>query len=171
MVVHKRPPTLAGGTRRATLPSMTIANFVDVLMRYVHIVSAVVAVGGMACILICLSPAIRVFDESFRDSLMKLVHHRFIRVVWVCIAGLTISGIWKYIQVRHEYDAIVVGGMKLAHMLIGVKMLLAVILFAIVFLRSVDLIQPRNPRTLLMINIHLAAIIILLGSVLQYLRG
>lgn len=149
---------------------MTTLDFFNVLMRYVHIVSATVAVGGMACILICLSPAVRVLDDSFRDSLMRLVHHRFLRVVWVCIAGLTVSGIWKYVQVRHEYDAIQVGGMKLAHMLIGMKMLLAITLFAIVFLRSVNLIQPRNPRTLIMINLHLAAVIILLGSVLQYLR-
>ncbi|MCE9592008.1 MAG: hypothetical protein K8S99_15985 [Planctomycetes bacterium] len=144
---------------------MTTLDLINVVMRYIHIVSAVVAVGGMACILICLTPAVRVLDESFRDALLKLVHHRFQRVVWVCIAGLTLSGVWRFIQLQqqHAYG-------KLGHALIGTKILLALILFAIVFLRSVNLIQPKKPRTILMINIHLAAIIILLGAILQYLR-
>jgi uncharacterized membrane protein len=136
----------------------------QVAMRYIHIVSAILAVGGMSFILICLAPSLRLLDDTFRGSLDKLVHHRFLRLVWASIAGLTVSGAYNWYMLAGEYKAM--GPMGNA--LIGTKVLLAVIMFAVVAARSFGLIA--NQRVALMINIHLAAVVILLGSVLRYYR-
>lgn len=135
-----------------------------VFMRYLHVVSAIVVVGGMSFILLCLTPATRLLDEQFRQSLLKLVHGRFLRIVWVSIAGLVISGVYNWMMLAGIYKKI---GPK-ANALIGIKVLLAVILFAIVAARSLGLLT--NHKRVLMINIHLAAIVILLGSILRYYR-
>jgi uncharacterized membrane protein len=136
----------------------------QVFMRYLHIVSAIVAVGGMAFILLCLTPAVRLLDDQFRESLLKLVHARFLRVVWASIAGLVVSGVYNWMMLADTYKKM---GPK-GNALIGTKVLLAVILFAVVAARSLGMIQ--NQRRVLMINIHLAAIVILLGSLLRYYR-
>jgi uncharacterized membrane protein len=136
----------------------------QVAMRYVHVVSAIMAVGGMSFILICLVPSLRLLDDTLRGSLDKLVHHRFLRLVWASIAGLTISGAYNWYMLAGEYKAMG----KIGNALIGTKVLLAVIMFAVVGARSAGLIT--NQRAALMINIHLAAIVILLGSVLRYYR-
>ena len=136
----------------------------QIVMRYIHIVSAIIVVGGMSFMLMCLTPAVRLLDEQFRDSLMKMVHHRFLRVVWVAIGGLIVSGAYNWYMLQKTYDKI---GPK-ANALIGTKVLIAFIMFAVVGARTVGMMQ--NPRRALMINIHLAAIVILLAAILRYYR-
>jgi hypothetical protein len=48
--------------------------------------------------------------------------------------------------------------------------LVALIMFIIAWGRMLKLIQGGRPRTWLMINLHLGAIVILLGAVLRYYR-
>ena len=133
-------------------------------MRYIHIVSAILAVGGMSFILICLTPAVRLLDDTFRASLDQMVHHRFLRLLWASIAGLTVSGAYNWYMLADQYKAMG----PIGNALIGTKVLIAVIMFAVVAARSFGLMT--NKRAALMINIHLAAIVILLGSVLRFYR-
>ena len=135
-----------------------------VTMRYLHIISALSAVGGMVFLISCLLPAAKILDEETRKAVLKTAHDRFLRIIWIAIAGLTISGIYTWIR----YETFYKGMGPLGHALIGTKVLLALILFAIVFARSIGLIQPKSPRTLPMINLHIAAVIMLLGAVLRY---
>ena len=136
----------------------------SVAMRYIHIVSAIIAVGGMAFMLFCVSPAVRLLDDKLRESLVGLMHSRFQRVVWFCIAGLVISGTYTWILFADDYKKM--GPMGNA--LIGTKVLLAIIMFAVVGARSMGMM--KNARAALMINIHLGAIVILLGGILRYLH-
>lgn len=139
----------------------------SVVMRYLHIVSAVVAVGGLAFLLMCFSPAIRLLEDSLRQSVYKLAHDRFLRVLWFAIGGLTVSGIYNWYMNAEAYRRLG----PIGNALIGTKALLAVIIFTLVIARSAGLIQPRNPRLLPMINIHLAALVMLLATILRVLRG
>ena len=135
-----------------------------IIMRYIHIVSAITAVGGIMFCMLCLSPAVRLLDDGFRDSLLKLVHGRFLRVLWVCIAGLTISGVFAWMHWAPIYKDMG----PLGNALIGTKVLLAVMMFAVVGARSIGMI--KNPRVALMINIHLAAGVILIAAILNQYR-
>ena len=138
-----------------------------VVVRYLHISGAVLAIGGIAFYITCLLPAARQLDDAARESLVKAAHHRFLRVLWLAIGLLVITGTVNWMANFEAYRRM--GPMGNA--LIGTKVLLALIMFALVLARSAGLIQPRNPRLLPMINLHLGAIVIVLASILRVLRG
>lgn len=135
-----------------------------IVMRYLHIISALSAIGGMVFLISCLLPAAKQLDDATRQNLVKTAHDRFLRILWLAIAGLTISGVYAWIRYESFYKSLG----PIGHILIGTKVLLALIMFAIVFARSIKLIQPKNPRTLPMINLHIAAIIMLIAAALRY---
>lgn len=138
----------------------------DILMRYVHISSAILAVGGMAYILVCLWPSMRLVDDSFRATILELTERRFSRLLHIAIAGLLISGIYNWVRLAGVYlDMGPIG-----NALIGTKVLAALVMFVIAWGRALKLIQGGRPRMWLMINLHLGAIVILLGAVLRYHR-
>ena len=132
-------------------------------MRYVHIVSAMAAVGGLMFFLICLTPAVRLLDDGFSESWMKVIRRRFVKMLWISIVGLLVSGVYNWMLSAGTYKAM--GG--IGNALIGMKALLALILFVVVWVGSVGLLKPR---VCYMINIHLAAVVILLAVVLRHAR-
>ncbi len=138
----------------------------QIVMRYLHVVSAIIAVGGLAFVSLALLPSLRLFDESFRGSLMQALHQRFQRVVWLCVGGLVLSGTFNWMALAGQYKSMG----PLGNALIGTKVLLAVILFAVIWAHGAGFGRDKSPRFWLMMKLHLAAVIILLGSVLRYFR-
>ncbi len=138
-------------------------DVLDIAMRYLHIVSAIVAVGGLAFAAFCLTPAVRVLDDSFRASVMKLVQLRFRRVVWVAIFGLIVTGTYNWVRAAEAYKVMGAKG----NALIGTKVLLAMVLFSIVAAESVGWLSPKKPGVLTSVKLLLAAAVILLGSILR----
>ena len=118
----------------------------------------------LAFLLICLLPSLRLLQDDFRSSLLRIVQYRFERVLWASIAGLTISGIYNWIQLAPKYRLIG----PLAQALIGIKVLLAAIIFGVVFARSANLLKPS--RFWPSLNLHLAALVILLAAILRWYR-
>ena len=135
----------------------------QVLMRYLHIVSAMIAVGGICFMAFCLSPVMRLLDDGFSESWMKMVRERFHRVMWISIGGLVISGVYNWILSAGVYKAMGAKG----NALIGSKVLLALIIFAMVWVGSLGAVKPKVVH---MVNIHLAAAVILLAVILRYFR-
>lgn len=135
-----------------------------IVMRYLHIVSAIAAVGGLIFAITCLRPALRVIEGGLSDSILQAVRRRFLKLQALSILGLIISGVYGWMVFAAEYRDM---GPK-GNALIGTKVLLAMILFGVVWARGVNLIKSEKAAQ--MINIHLAAIIILLGAVLRSLR-
>ncbi|MEX0776744.1 MAG: hypothetical protein WD042_13660 [Phycisphaeraceae bacterium] len=135
-----------------------------VLMRFMHVISAVLVVGGLACIVYCVRPSLRMLDESFRDAVYQLIVARFEKVVYLGIAGLIISGIFGWLRNAPMYKAIGPAG----NALIGTKVLLAAIIFTIVFCRAAGLIKPA--RIWQVLCLHLALVVIVLGGVLYVMR-
>jgi len=142
------------------------SDFLVVAARYIHIVSAIFAVGGMAFMIICVSPAMRLVDDSFRESILRMVSKRFTIVQNVAVIALLLTGVYNWVLNNETYSAIKPWG----QMLIGTKTLLALVLFGIVWARTFGLIKEGNPKRWLMINIHIAAVVILLASILRHLR-
>jgi uncharacterized membrane protein len=136
----------------------------EIVMRYLHIGSAIVVVGGVTFMLACLLPGLRVWDDSFRQSLLTVMQKRFGRLVWLGIAGLIVSGVYNWILLQPLYDKIG----PWANALIGTKVLLALVLFTFIGARSLGLVKIK-PRAALMIDVHLAAVIILIAGILRYL--
>ncbi len=135
----------------------------QIAMRYVHIVSAILLVGGVSFMALCFSPAVRLLDEAFRESVVKMVQHRFSKVAWLAAGGLVISGVYNWGMSAATYKAMGPAG----NALIGTKALLALIIFAVMWAGGAGMLKHKPAR---MINIHLAAVVILIAVVLRYLR-
>ena len=135
----------------------------QILMRYLHIVSAMVAVGGITFLAFCLSPVMRLLDDGFSESWMKMVRERFHKLMWISIGGLIVTGVYNWVLAANNYKAM--GG--IGNALIGIKVLLASIIFVMVWVGSLGAVKPKIVQ---MVNIHLAAVVILLASILRYLR-
>ncbi len=138
---------------------------VQIVMRYLHVVSAIVAVGGWAFMALCLTPATRLLDESLRGSVMQLVQKRFAKLVWFAIGGLVVSGVYNWVMLGSTYKAMGTVG----NALIGTKVLLALLLFVLVWARSVGLLKGRD-KAYVTAYVHLVAVIILIGAVLRFYR-
>ena len=136
-----------------------------IVMRVLHIVSAIVAVGGLTFMLLCLTPAMRLVDDAFKASILRMVDKRFTMVLHAAIMGLIISGIYNWIRYNEDYSDISPWG----QMLIGTKTLLAVVMFSIVWARAGGWLKG-TPRTWMMVNVHLAAAVIILAAILRHLR-
>lgn len=132
-----------------------------IVMRYLHIVSAVVAVGSLCFIPFVLKPALRLVEDNLRQTIETVITNRFHTLLWICIVGLTVSGAYNWWLNAPLYRA--VG--PLGNSLLGTKVLLALIMFAVVAGRTAGLL--KNVKLWQMVNIHLAAAVILLGSILR----
>lgn len=141
-------------------------EILQVVMRYVHICSAVIAMGGMTFLIACLLPAANKLPEAERGLVVSSAIERFHRWVWIAIVGLTVSGAYAWYLNNAIYSAIKPWG----QMLIGTKVLVALIMFGLVAAKSMGLIKFSKPRVLPMINLHLAAIVVLLAAILRAFR-
>ncbi len=142
-------------------------NWIDVALRWMHILAAVAAGGGTLFARLALLPAI---DESLapdqRQALHASVRRRWSKVVAASIAFLLISGLINFINAVKLYDL-----PKLYHPLFGIKFLLALVVF---FIASVlagrsslaDKFR-QNARKWLTINAVLVVVIVLISGVLR----
>jgi uncharacterized membrane protein len=65
------------------------------LVQWVHLVAAVVAVGGIAFVLLILLPSVQVFSDEQRNQLLKVVMGRFRWASWGAILLLLGSGLYN----------------------------------------------------------------------------
>ena len=61
-------------------------------LKAVHLLAAIVWIGGMAFTLFCLRPALKVLEPAQRVTLMHAVMQRFIRVVTLAAVVLVVAG-------------------------------------------------------------------------------
>lgn len=137
----------------------------QIALRYLHVAAAVVLVGGMTFLSIALKPSARLLADADRKRLMDAVQERFKRVVYLCFAVLAASGFYNWMLLADAYRGL---GPR-ANAVIGIKVLLALIAFAIIWSRSIGLLKLPG-KACHLINLHLAAIIILLAGLLRYWR-
>ncbi len=59
---------------------------------FVHILSAIIWIGGMFFLALAVVPATRTMPRSERATLFGIVGRRFRTVGWICIALLLVTG-------------------------------------------------------------------------------
>ena len=111
-------------------------NTLALVLRWMHIVPAVVAGGATAFARIALLPALATLPDAERLRLKDAIDRRWRVVVMVCITLLLVSGIANFVL----YQAPVHKGQTLYHALFGIKFLAALIVF---FLASA--LSGRSP--------------------------
>lgn len=136
------------------------------LVQWVHLVSAVVGVGGIAFVLVVLLPSLRVLGEEQRALLLKTVMGRFRWASWAAILLLLGSGLYN-VRLR-AWEAPWGPYWKL----MTLKIFLAFCVFIISLLLTLPIPALNRVRAKrqqwLSIALAIAALVILISA---YLRG
>ena len=109
-------------------------DILSVIMRWLHLSSMATLLGGMLYWRLVLTPASEALSPETREALGDKAASAFSPMVFASIAGLLISGVFKYLTSP--------GHQPIYHMLFGIKMLLALHVFAV----AIMIVRPGNPR-------------------------
>jgi uncharacterized membrane protein len=134
-------------------------------MQWIHLMSAVVGLGGMGFVLLVLIPSLGVLNPEHREALFRAVSIRFRWVSWSAIGLLLISGLYN---IRQDYWEVTWGK---SWLLLTFKIGLAFALFAIVLgltlpLKIFDRMRSRR-RTWLMASFTLGVLVVLISAYLR----
>jgi len=137
-----------------------------VLMRWVHIGSAALLVGGMALIVLSAGPARSLMGNTDAVSVLKKIEFRFRWVLAAAALGLTVSGVYQWVVFGQVYQEM--GALALS--LLSVKVLLATMLFALLWAFQVDSMLHPKAKLWRWMNLSLAVLVVMLAGVLRYIR-
>ena len=144
---------------------MTIEEVLNIVMRVLHIVSAIALLGGAIFFLTTMLPAVRVLDEGLRGSVLQLTRKRFYRITHPALLLLLITGFYNYIRNMDIYRA----APKAVHGILGTKILLALIITVIIFAQSFGLLKGCPVRWT-KVNVALGLVIVVLAAVARSMR-
>ena len=126
----------------------------NVAMRWLHISSMMVLLGGILFARFVVEPSIAALPSDTRLQLGEAMAARFRSLMYYAIGLLLLTGLYNlFLNIS--------GKPPLYHALLGVKLLAALHVFAVGFL----IVQPKNPkRTRLMTGVVISGLIILAVS-------
>jgi putative copper export protein len=111
-----------------------MADVIYVIMRWLHIASMATLIGGMIFGRLVMTQAAGGLSPDARASFLDRAAALYRPLVFASIAGLVISGLYNILTIP--------GHRPLYHMLLGIKLLLAMHVFAAAILIA----RPHNPR-------------------------
>jgi len=146
------------------------APWFDIVMRWVHLGAAIVAVGGVFFLRAILHPVLMRLPDDQRASLRAALIARWKFVVHACVALILASGLYNYLVVLRPRHA----GQGEYHMLIGIKILLALVIFfiaeALVGRAAAFESMRRAAPKWLAGYLLLAALIVAISGYLRFMR-
>lgn len=103
------------------------------IMRWIHILCAILLLGGTAFVWMVLRPvAGSVLDADTHAKLREAVAKKWKVLMMIYVTGFLVSGFYNFLAVtRFEHD-----GQPQYHMLFGIKFLLAMAVFALAMMLS-----------------------------------
>jgi len=111
-----------------------MADVLFVLMRWLHIASVATLIGGMIFGRMVMSHAAEGLSPEARESFMDRAAMLYRPLVFTAMGALLISGTYNILSN--------LGHTPLYHMLLGIKLLLVMHVFAVALLIT----RPHNPR-------------------------
>lgn len=167
-------PVLAWGqelahTAAAAAPAYPGSFAVQLLMRWMHVLTAVVVVGGTAFMRLVLAPAAgSTLDEPTHSELRRVLLSRWRKVVHTGILLFLISGFYNYLFVTRFAHTD-----RAYHMFFGIKFLLALLVFALAILLTSSKPYAERFRTRgglwTGVLLVLAFVVIMLGGYMKAL--
>lgn len=145
-------------------------DWLAVLFRWVHILAAVIAVGGVLFQRLVLLPAVRSsLGDTERGRLHDEVTRRWKGVLMACIGLLLVSGVFNFVTISLDKAE----GVPAYHGLFGVKILAALAVFfigsALVGRAAAFEAMRRNRARWLGIAAVLGVVVILVSGILKNL--
>ena len=138
-----------------------------------HVLSAVIWVGGMFAIYVCLRPALGTLEPPQRFRLMRVTFQKFFPFVWVAVLVLLASGYWMIFVVFGGFAA---AGLHV-HLMQGIGWLM-IVLFVwlfhgpwLAFKRAVDGedwpragLSLERIRQIIAVNLPLGLLVVLIAA-------
>ena len=151
---------------------MTTELFLSILFRWMHILAAVIAIGGTVFMRFVLLPSVReTLAEEQRAALHAKLVGRWRLVVMICIAALLVSGLYNFMTTSLEKAQ----HHAAYHPLFGVKFLAALGVFFIASAltgRTTALAgMRRSANSWMLVAVVLGVTVILISGVLRNLGG
>lgn len=146
---------------------MADINWLNVIVRVMHVVGAIIAVGGAIFAIFAVLPAAHVIPEESKKHFHEAIRRRFAMLVMISITLLLVSGFYNYLV--NELPAH--KGQSAYNAMMGVKILLA---FGVFFLASA--MTGKSPafegmrkkrKRWMTVNVLVAFVIIAIGAVLR----
>ncbi len=136
------------------------------LMRWIHVGSATLIIGGLALIVLSSGPikALTLNDEL--DQTIKRIESRYRWVLLAAVIGLVISGVYQWVIFGQLYQE----NGPLILIVLSVKVLIATTFFALVWAFQVDSMVSAEARTWRIVNLMLVVLVLMLAGVVRYLR-
>ncbi len=139
----------------------------ELLVRWAHILPAIILVGGTLYMVLALHPAMQTTDFAEKEDLKRAIRTRWAKVVMICAGIVVLSGIvslgyqaMKFKFPQHYYHAVA-----------GAKLLLALVILYIASLltgRSQNAEKFREKEAFwLKLNATLAVILVLMAGTLR----
>jgi putative copper export protein len=110
------------------------------IMRWLHLASMATLVGGMLFARLVMARSLEGVAPDAREPLVERAASLYRPFVYTAIGGLVVSGAYNLLTNP--------GHRPLYHMLLGIKLLLALHVFAV----SILIVQPKNPRRVRMMT-------------------
>ncbi len=134
-------------------------------LQWVHVTAVVLSVGGMAFLLIVLTPGLGDLELEQRQRLAKLVMDRFRWVLWSAMAVLLLSGLYS---IRAYYWEVAWGK---SWQLLTIKIVLACLVFAIALavtlpFKLFDWVRARR-QIWLAVAVGISVVIIFISAYLR----
>lgn len=143
------------------------ALVIDILSRWVHVGTAIVVVGGSVFMRFVLMPAAEQLPDDQHKALRERVIGTWRKFVMIGILLFLLSGFYNYIAVAIPTHK----GQGPYHMLMGIKILLAfvVFFFASALVGRSKGLQPirDNAKRWLAVTVLLAFIVVAIGGYLK----
>jgi uncharacterized membrane protein len=111
-----------------------MSDVIFVIIRWLHISSVATLIGGMIFGRFVMTAAAGGLSPDSRESFLDRAAGLYRPLVFAAMAGLLISGTYQILLVS--------GHPPVYHMLLGIKLLLAMHVFAVAILIA----RPHNPR-------------------------
>ncbi|MCP4642851.1 MAG: hypothetical protein GY851_20555 [bacterium] len=147
---------------------MSTALVIPILARWMHILAAVVAVGGTFFAWCALAPSAReTLDDESQRRLWSAIRTCWQRITHTCILFFLASGFYNYLLITRFNHR----GQPLYHALFGIKFLIALPVFALAIALTsqrpwANPIQSRS-RTWTGVLVVLAVAVVLVSGVMK----
>ena len=142
-------------------------DYLDLAMRWLHVVPAIALVGGTIFMRVAVVPACNQLDESVRASVQESVRRGWSRLLMPSIGFLLISGFVNTANISMNYQF--PGNYYMP--LLGVKLFLAIAIFYIASLlagRSEGAVKFRERQEFwLNVNILLAVLLVCIAGAMR----
>lgn len=143
--------------------------WVNVVARYLHVLSAVAGIGGTLMMRFVVLPALDRLPNG--QEILTSIHPYFKRLIHMALGVLLLTGFYNYWVAIQKIHALQAAGAPVPagyHPVMGVKVLLSLVLFGI----STMLLAPnsslaQNRKSWLSVNVVLGLVIILLAAYLR----